>query len=787
MSARRLGALPGLLLLAACGRAPAGGGGPSAIRLVDLFAPEAVVGRVAPPPAPPRTEWRFDAQPPAFEAGPGMADLALRGGKLAGRTAAERAVLRIEVPGEPRPGDFVHSVELRMRASSGGSVALDFHGPEADLAEALAKPRDLWSLQSPLVGGDELRTYTLPVATTVVPSENVKHLLLSPTDASGASFEIESVRVVFETEFLAGIPSGVGWRGLSEIYRESLVARAPESIRFGLTPPSRAWLDLALGSIEERPIRFRVSARDRGREEVVLERTLTRARRWEPVRIDLGGFAGRPIELSLSLEAEQPGALGFWGSPVVRAPGDGSAANVILIQADTLRSDHLPLYGHARETAPVLGRVAAEGALFRDCIAQASWTKVSSPSILLSLYPSSHGIANFTDRVPGSATTLAEVFRDAGRATLAFSSVFFTGKLSHLEQGYEELHESTSLAVLESSKTAGDFLDRLLPWLETHRDVPFFVFLHVFDPHDPYQPKRPYDALFADPAGKARHEREARDVRKHIVNPLRRAFGMPNRAELAAGGFDPDAYVAYDRDWYDGAIRAMDAELGRLFERLRELGLAERTVVAFTSDHGEEFLEHGAMFHGQSVYGELTRVPLVLWGPGRVPPGAVIGETVESIDVMPTLLELAGLAPPPGIQGRSLVPLLAAPHGDASTQRPAWTPRPAISEKRPESDPNSPTRADRVSTALVLDGWKLIHNSERSDGIPEYELYDVRADPLDQKDLAAQEPGRVERLRAELEAWRAKVAEIRLEPEAAGPQSLSAEELERLKSLGYVQ
>jgi arylsulfatase A-like enzyme len=786
MPARCAGALLGLLLLVACGGAPAESGAPVAIRLVDLFAPDAVQGRVAPPPPPPRTEWRFDAAPPAFEAGPGVVELALRGGRLAGRTAAERPVLRIEVPGEPRPGDFVHSVELRMRVSTGASVALDFQGPDGKLAEALAKPRDLWSLQGPVVPGEALRTYTLPVATTVVPSERVKQIYLSPTDASGASFEIESIRVVFETEFLAGIPSGVGWRGLSEIYREALVARAPESIRFSLTAPPRAWLDLAIGTVEAQPIRFRVAVREGSREAVVLERTLTHARRWEPARVDLAGFAGRPIELSLSLDAEQRGALGFWGSPVVRRSGAGDAPNVILIQADTLRQDHLGLYGYRRETAPVLARVAAEGALFQDCISQATWTKVSSPSIQLSLYPSSHGIANFADRLPASAHTLAEVFRDAGRATLALSSIFFTGKLTNLQQGYEELHESTSLAVLSSSKTAGPLVDRLLPWLDTHRDVPFFVFLHVFDPHDPYEPQRPYDALFADPGGKPRHEREAKEVRKFITNPLRRAFGMPSRTELAAGGFDPDAYVAYDRDWYDGAIRAMDAELGRVFERLRELGLAERTLVAFTSDHGEEFLEHGAMFHGQSVYGELTRVPLVLWGPGRVPAGAVVEETVESVDIMPTLLELAGVAPPPGVQGRSLVPLLAASRGGTAPTS-GWTARPAVTEKRPESDPNSPTRGDRVSTALVLDGWKLIQNSERSSGIPEYELYDVRRDPLDQHDLAAREPDRVQRLRGELEAWRAKVAEIHLEPEASAPESLSAEELERLKSLGYVQ
>jgi arylsulfatase A-like enzyme len=698
-------------------------------------------------------------------------------------------VLRIDNPGDPQTGDFVHAVEVRMRASAGGFVALHVPAPEADFAAVLAEPRELWSVRGPIVPGEEMRTYALPVETSVVPSSHVKHLFLSPTDAAGATFEIESVRVVLEKEFLAAIPSGPGWRGLSEIYRESLVARAPESMHFPVTIAPRAWLDLAIGTVEEGPVRFRVSARSGGGDELLLERTVTTPRRWEPARVELAELAGERAVLSFSLSAEKQGALGLWGAPVVRSSRDdagGRAQGVILILADTLRSDHLGFYGYERETAPALRRIAAEGALFRHCVTQGTWTKVSSPSILLALYPSSHGIANFTDRLPSSATTLAEVLRDAGHATLSLSSIFFTGKLTHLEQGFEELHESTSVTDLRSSKTARELVDRLLPWLETHRDVPFFVFLHVFDPHDPYAPERPYDARFADPAARARHEREAQEVRRFITNPILRAFGMPRRAELAAAGFDPDAYVAYDRDWYDGSILAMDAELGRLFERLRELRLAERTVVAFTSDHGEEFLEHGAMFHGHSAYGELARVPLVLWGPGSVPAGAVIGETVETIDVMPTLLELAGVPPPPGIQGRSLVPLLdAGAPGGAS--KPAWTPRPAVTEKRPERDPNSPTRGDRTSTALALDGYKLIHNSERAPGVPEYELYDARDDPLDQRDLAAEKPEVVERLRAALDAWRARVAEVRLEPESASPESLTPEELERLRSLGYVQ
>lgn len=251
---------------------------------------------------------------------------------------------------------------------------------------------------------------------------------------------------------------------------------------------------------------FRVAVQDGGEEKPLLERTVTSPHRWEPATVDLAAFTGRKVTLSLALEAERPGALGFWGAPAVRShgadparadsgPDAGSPQGVILVWADTLRRDHLGAYGYGRPTSPRIDRLAREGALFRDCVGQATWTKVATPTLMTSLYPSSHGVRDFSDRLPASAVTMAEVYRDAGYATLSLSSILFTGKFTNLHRGFEEVHEDTSLPDRESSKTARIYVDRLLPWLEAHRDAPFFVFLHVSDPHDPYRPPPPYDTL----------------------------------------------------------------------------------------------------------------------------------------------------------------------------------------------------------------------------------------------------------------------------------------------------
>ena len=789
-----------LTSLTAAGGAACGGRQaepPATQRLVDLYAPELVSGQASVSTPLPRTEWTFGTAR-AATSGSGavswralhdVADLAERGATLAGRSTGDFPIFEIERRDGLENGDLLHAVEIRARASAGLNMSVAWSGDEKlNLDPILERARAFpWANKTPIVSGDQMRIYVIRPPRRPPRSADIRHLMISPTDITGSTFEIESVRLIFRKEYLAGKTSGVSWEGLSEVYRETLVARSPETIQFDLRLPEKAWLDLGLGTIENEPLTFRVAIAGRGapQPDFILTRTLTTPYRWERERIDLTPWAGCPVSLSLTLAAERPGLLGFWGSPTVRGgAADGArpasttrARNVILIMADTLRRDHLDAYGYARQTAPLLTAMASRGALFESCVTQATWTQVATPTLMTSLYPSTHGVIDFSDRLSASAQTLAEIYREAGAATLSLSSVLFTGKFTNLHQGFEELHEDTSLPDQESSKTAREYVDRLLPWLESHRDVPFFVYLHVTDPHDPFRPQPPYDTMWGDASYFQQHEAETRKVKPFIVAPLLREFEMPSRAELQKAGIDADRYMGLNVDWYDGSIRGMDAEIGRLVERLESLGLADDTLIAFVGDHGEEFFEHGRSFHGQTVYGELANVPLILWGPG-VPQGRRIPQTVSLLDVMPTLLEISGLQPPEEMQGRSLVPLLggAGPEAD-----------PAIVERAATNEPTgAPPPVDSESHAIIVGEWKLIHNSRGSEGKPEFELYAQRTDPLDQHDVAAQHPDVVARLSSALKDWRGRALAARLKPEA-DTQGLSAEDLERLRSLGYVQ
>ena len=339
------------------------------------------------------------------------------------------------------------------------------------------------------------------------------------------------------------------------------------------------------------------------------------------------------------------------------------------------------------------------------------------------------------------------------------------------------LHERTSVGDLDhsASKTARTYVDRLLEWAGDHSDIPFFAFIHAFDPHSPFEPYAPYDALWGTSEGAAEHER-GNGLWEGRMNDL------PTQVQMDSTDVDQELYLQHEKDWYDGSIRAADVEVARLMEGLEQLGIADETLFVLISDHGEEFLEHGYHFHGNNVYGEMMNVPLIMHWPGVLPAGTVVEQTTESVDMMPTLLELAGITPPEAVQGQSLLPLIVDPDGVSdfgAIRRAAFSERvvaPAISFMGLPHD----------SYSIVLDGWKLIQNENQAEDWPEFELYDHVKDPINLDDVAEDHPDIVANLTAELSTWREWAVSLRPPPDTEAIESLSAEEIARLRSLGYI-
>jgi len=788
--------------------------------LVDRFQDATVENAVPAKEGPPQLEWHLDkdSKGVAVDAGSptrgwkavhDIRGLAIRDGSLVGE-AGKTPILVAPGLDAPDANDSFHSLELKLRISKGTRLGVSFVSDEKLDEKGLVRDASQGSFSAfnlDLRPGDDLETYTVTPAqasfNTSYPLPNIRYVALRFIGAEGARFEIASMRLVTLKEHLAAIPSGVGWHGLSDVFRETLVTRSPERLIFPVDLPARPWLDLAIGTVDNGPVTFHIAIDAGGgvRREL-RKRTVSTPNRWESMPVDLGPFARRHVRLILDVEAEREGTLGFWGAPVVRNRGGRLKAGhpspartavvgpkppprgVILIIADTLRRDHLSPWGYDRKVAPVLSRLAREGAIFKDDVAQGTWTKVSMPSILTSLYPTTNGINDMPDRIPVGVTTLAEAYRAAGYATFATSSVPFTGRLTNLQQGVEVLHEATSLPRQEKyeSKTARTYVDRLVEWIEIHRDGPFFAFLHVFDPHSPFEPYRPYDNLWISPQQIAQHRKDMEKAKKFIESDFFKHEGLANSAELKQAGVDQAPYLANEKAWYDSSIRAMDVEIGRLVERLQDLHLERDTVIAFASDHGEEFLEHGRPFHGYSTYGEMLNVPLILSWPGALPVGAVVNETVENLDLMPTLLDLSELPLPKEAQGQSLLPLLA--HTDPVHL--GWTSRPAFAERHIAPVAMEDDKQPTESWALVDGEWKLIRNGIRPEGRPEFELYDHREDPLNLHDVAADHPEIVKALAAKLEAWHEKALAAKVAPDE-GSANLSPEDRDKLRALGYLQ
>lgn len=774
----------------------------------------------------PQGEIFFDAEGVTWTALQGVENLRVEDGRLVGRSTSEQPAILVELAQPVGGGDELWSVETRLEVSGGTRMGVHpVMEPGPPMPVNVARIEE-WPVSSPVLPGAGTKTYTTELDDVFLlemmpATRSPQKILLRPTNAAGADFAVDSVRLVFRGEHLASIGSGPGWHGLGEVFRETLVSRPGETLVFETELPQRPWLDLAVGSVSEPLPTFEVAVgevsggtateagrRDAGAPSSAIETIATlspeSADAWQAVRVDLSAWAGERVQLRLTVTADGE-APAFWGAPTIRDSLSSSSTQpsssaqsakaerpqaVVLFLADTLRSDHLDAWGHGRETAPTLARLAAEGVRFDDAVAQSTWTKVSVSSILTSLYPSTSGIAGLSDRLSAGETTLAEVFREAGYATFATSSVPFTGQLTNLHQGVELLYEYGAMPRNEGeahpTQTSKVWIDAYLDWLELHRDVPTFAFVHVMDPHSPFEPSPPYDTMWASEEDAERFAEQSAQVEPLIESPLFRRFMAPSQEELDEAGVDAASFVQHEKNWYDGSIRAMDAEVERMMAKIGELGLGERTLLGFVSDHGEEFLEHGKHWHGMSVYGEVANVPMALWGAG-VPEGVVVDRTVQAIDLYPTLVELAGLEAPERVQGTSLVPLLAN-DAEAPRERPVFVELPS-------------DRPEQVPRYAIVDGrWKLVWNEGAGESagvdqegpageavmLPEYELYDHEADPLNLDDVSADHPEEVERLASQLERWRSWAVEQKLD-ESQATAEMSAEELEQLRSLGYVE
>ena len=384
------------------------------------------------------------------------------------------------------------------------------------------------------------------------------------------------------------------------------------------------------------------------------------------------------------------------GSPALEGPPP-----IIVYLVDTLRADHLPVYGYARDTAPRLSEFARDAVVFEQAYAPTSWTKPSTASLLTGLDPLHHGVSYRTQGIDDDIELLPEALARAGYHTAAFVTNPWISSRWGFDQGFDSFHPRFEQSDAET------LVDAALAHLETRRDRPFFLYLHALDPHSPYESR---------PGFQPWSEARAQALRSRDLRPDNR-----------------DAVVAA----YDAEIRYGDHHFGRFLDALDEWGLYERSVIVFTSDHGEEFLEHGGSDHGRTLHEELVRVPLLIKLPGEPGAGRRAQSAVSLVDVVPTLHALAGVTASGVLDGDDLARVMA-PDPDEPTARRIFL----------ELDLLHDGEWNRARA--VREGPLKLIEVERPE--PQVLLFDLADDPGEQVDRAAGSPGEIARLGALLAA-----------------------------------
>jgi membrane-anchored protein YejM (alkaline phosphatase superfamily) len=461
--------------------------------------------------------------------------------------------------------------------------------------------------------------------------------------------------------------------------------------------------------------------------------------------------------------------------------------NVLLVSIDTLRADHVHPYGYEKETSPFLDSLARQGVLFKNAIAQANWTLPSHASIFTSLYPAVHRVQRQTEKMGDTLETMAEMLKAAGYDTAAFVDGGVLGSGFGFSQGFD-LYDDRSLGTQKDR--------RVVKWLREHRTHPFLLVYHTYDVHFPYV-HHPHPRDFKDDPelediarriNAKEYDLTDEEFAKAVVAwcTYRDFYKMIDADRLSLlkeqmGNFFKERWprmpsfhddLRYLIEAYDSGISFFDNRLRKLWKEVRDMGLDKNTVLIVTSDHGECFLEHGALGHPELLYDEIVRVPLIIVYPPLEAEGLRVEAQVMTIDILPTILDCIKTAQPPQLQGHSLLPLI---NGRGT---------------RPER----PAFADAFENSCIrTGGWKYIHRDrfemKKSDQGGD-ELYDLENDPLEKRNLVDADITTRNDLEKALRDWEEMNSRLRKNlgldrlPEKV---KLDKATTERLRALGYLQ
>jgi arylsulfatase A-like enzyme len=678
------------------------------------------------------------------------------------------------------PVRSIDAVRVRGHSSSTGSFSLGWAETGRDSRAELAGRRWIVEIGGPGEFVQDVQGERLASLWEQFHGHRprVEHLFLEyPRDSS---VQIGGVEVHLRTpSSLAGQQAGE-WHEQDGEYRRVATVSLPGRWQWGGRLPRGARLKLGVALAGRQRCSVTLMAASGGEQRTLWQGTVAEAGGWQDVDVDLTDLEGREVELSLGSDA--PGGVLVVSDPVLLRMETDEAPSVVLYLVDALRRDHLGLYGYPIRTSPFLDSVAVHSVVVEECYSQAPWTKPSVVSMMTSVSPLEHlvGAVTFTDQLSDSALTLAEVFSREGYITACFAVSPYSSFLSNVQQGFDYVFSPAAFSVRDRSRKdevphSDDINRLLLPWVRQHAHERVFVYVHSLDPHYPYSAPEAPDHLNVRRLNEDMRRRHA-----DLLDAHRAQENIPYRAWLSGPlGRTVRASAAALRlvrvVEYDAEVYFNDGQIARLWRELEALGTASQTLLVVTSDHGEEFGEHGVYGHGHSVYHAGIAVPLILHWAGHLPARRV-DATVGLVDLAPTVLSVCGIGVPSGMKGSDLTELW---RGSMTPPAGALSVRTNPLYHTPESQLLQETIGPE-QYALVRGQWKLIWNTL----MDTWELYDLGSDPLERRNLVAAEPRVLEEMREMLREEQRLSAGADARATAGAP--LSGQDRRMLEALGYL-
>lgn len=537
------------------------------------------------------------------------------------------------------PRDEIGDIELKVKVARSDELQLCWSAlPDAGMDDY----RKFEQIKITTIPDSQFHIYRIPGMVMEswlhTRDRTIRKIYMAPMNPETFDdIEIDYIRFAPRDAKFAERPFGADYEKINAEMRKIMYLHSGYELRYDLTIPQgvHTFFKCGIAVLKETPVSVSLIIKGPDSGETLVSDDFSSQTGWRDLKIDLSGFKGKEATVIFRAEADVPNIV-FFSSPILYSPPE-KKQNFIIVIEDALRADRMSCFGHDRKTTPFKDNWRHEGILFQKTYSQSSFTRSSCTSLLTSLYPSATGVWNNADRLSDNYTTLAEILYQQGYATALFSQNTNMGPFSGLHQGFGTVIDNEILGKRAPGIYGGEVLS---DWLADHLEQNIFVFILVLDPHYPFDPPEEVSAPYRD--------------KDYLLG----RFGIPH---------DP----LYDPQWlkrvtfesrnflYEEEIRYNDMYFPELLDTLRDQGIYDDTLLIFTSDHGEHMGEHYLWNHQPPNYRRVLHVPMIMVYPRLFPAGVEVRQPVQLLDIMPTLLDIAGI--PLNrliIQGDSLLPFL---------------------------------------------------------------------------------------------------------------------------------